>query len=116
MSQFTVLVCGSGLGGLCLAQSLRVAGIDVRVYERDSGPWDRPQGYRLHIDTDGVQALAAVLPREHYRLFEATAMRPLPFTTIVTTGFEVLRRVASDAALYGDPVWHRERLCQLAGL
>jgi alkylation response protein AidB-like acyl-CoA dehydrogenase len=27
-----------------------------------------------------------------------------------------LRRVTSDAALYGDPVWHRERLCQLAGL
>ena len=27
-----------------------------------------------------------------------------------------LRRVTTDAALYGDPAWHRERLCQLAGL
>jgi alkylation response protein AidB-like acyl-CoA dehydrogenase len=27
-----------------------------------------------------------------------------------------LRRLTTDAALYGDPTWHRERLCQLAGL
>jgi alkylation response protein AidB-like acyl-CoA dehydrogenase len=27
-----------------------------------------------------------------------------------------LRRLSSDAALYGDPVWHREYLCQLGGL
>jgi alkylation response protein AidB-like acyl-CoA dehydrogenase len=27
-----------------------------------------------------------------------------------------LRRITTDAALYGDPAWHRERLCQLSGL
>ncbi len=27
-----------------------------------------------------------------------------------------LRRLTTDAALFGDPAWHRERLCQLAGL
>jgi alkylation response protein AidB-like acyl-CoA dehydrogenase len=27
-----------------------------------------------------------------------------------------LRRLTTDAALYGDPAWHRERTCQLAGL
>jgi alkylation response protein AidB-like acyl-CoA dehydrogenase len=27
-----------------------------------------------------------------------------------------LRRVATDSALFGDPAWHRERLCQLSGL
>jgi alkylation response protein AidB-like acyl-CoA dehydrogenase len=27
-----------------------------------------------------------------------------------------LRRLTTDAALFGDPVWHRERLCQLSGL
>jgi hypothetical protein len=27
-----------------------------------------------------------------------------------------LRRITSDAVLYGDPQWQRERLCQLAGL
>ena len=41
MSQGTfplrVLVIGAGLGGLCLAQGLRKAGVDVAVYERDEG-------------------------------------------------------------------------------
>ena len=27
-----------------------------------------------------------------------------------------VRRVTTDASLYGDPVWHREHLCQLAGI
>jgi alkylation response protein AidB-like acyl-CoA dehydrogenase len=27
-----------------------------------------------------------------------------------------LRRLTTDAALFGDPAWHRERVCQLAGL
>jgi alkylation response protein AidB-like acyl-CoA dehydrogenase len=27
-----------------------------------------------------------------------------------------LRRIGTDRALYGDPAWHRERICQLAGL
>jgi alkylation response protein AidB-like acyl-CoA dehydrogenase len=27
-----------------------------------------------------------------------------------------LRRLTTDAALFGDPAWHRERVCQLSGL
>jgi alkylation response protein AidB-like acyl-CoA dehydrogenase len=27
-----------------------------------------------------------------------------------------LRRITTDAGLFGDPAWHRERLCQLAGI
>jgi alkylation response protein AidB-like acyl-CoA dehydrogenase len=27
-----------------------------------------------------------------------------------------VRRVTTDAALFGDPVWHRERVCQLGGI
>jgi alkylation response protein AidB-like acyl-CoA dehydrogenase len=27
-----------------------------------------------------------------------------------------LRRLTTDAGLYGDAAWHRERLCQLAGI
>jgi alkylation response protein AidB-like acyl-CoA dehydrogenase len=27
-----------------------------------------------------------------------------------------LRRLTTDAALYGDGDWHRERICRLAGL
>jgi alkylation response protein AidB-like acyl-CoA dehydrogenase len=27
-----------------------------------------------------------------------------------------LRRITTDAGLFGDPAWHRERLCQGAGI
>jgi 2-polyprenyl-6-methoxyphenol hydroxylase-like FAD-dependent oxidoreductase len=52
-----VLVIGGDLGGLCLAQGLRRAGISVAVYERDSSPVARTQGYRFHMDARGEQAL-----------------------------------------------------------
>jgi 2-polyprenyl-6-methoxyphenol hydroxylase-like FAD-dependent oxidoreductase len=96
MKPFTVLIAGAGLGGLCLAQCLRQAGINVQVFERDKSPWDRPQGYRLHIDSDGLQALSEALSPECYELFDATAMKPQPFTTIVDTSFRQLRRVPSE--------------------
>ncbi len=37
MSQhsFHVMIIGGGLGGLCLAQGLKKAGISVAIYERD---------------------------------------------------------------------------------
>ena len=62
MATFKVLIIGSGLGGLCLAQSLRRTGATVDVYERDPSPWDRAQGYRLHLEADGLNALREVLP------------------------------------------------------
>ena len=95
MPKLKVIVVGAGLGRLCLAQMLRRADIEVEIFERDAGPWARQQGYRLHIDRDGVNALREVLPDDLYRLFEATAMRPLPFTTIVDTGLKELRRMPS---------------------
>jgi cation diffusion facilitator CzcD-associated flavoprotein CzcO len=41
---------GAGIGGLCLAQGLRQAGVLVEVYERDDSPGSRWEGYRIHID------------------------------------------------------------------
>jgi 2-polyprenyl-6-methoxyphenol hydroxylase-like FAD-dependent oxidoreductase len=96
MSEFKVLIVGAGLGGLCLAQALRKANVAVEVFERDASPWDRPQGYRLHIDADGVNALRESLPPHLFALFEATSMRPLAFTTIIDTELAVLRRMPSD--------------------
>jgi 2-polyprenyl-6-methoxyphenol hydroxylase-like FAD-dependent oxidoreductase len=71
-----VLVVGAGVGGLCLAQGLRRAGIDVRVFERDPTADARGQGYRLRIDEHGSSALARCLPDDLFRLFRATANPP----------------------------------------
>ncbi|ATY16168.1 FAD-dependent monooxygenase [Amycolatopsis sp. AA4] len=77
-----MLVIGAGLGGLCLAQGLRKAGIPCEVYERDSALDARRQGYRLHIDSRGDQALREVLPPRLHELFLATSGRPRNATTI----------------------------------
>ena len=53
MSGLRVAVAGAGLGGLCLAQGLLKAGVDVTVYERDARLAGRRQGYRLHVDAPG---------------------------------------------------------------
>jgi len=34
-----VIVIGGGIGGLCLAQGLKRAGMSVAVYERDRTPY-----------------------------------------------------------------------------
>jgi salicylate hydroxylase len=72
---FRVLVAGGGVGGLCLAQGLRQAGVDVAVYERDSSPDIRRQGYRIHIDAHGGEALRRCLPAPLYELYLATSNR-----------------------------------------
>jgi 2-polyprenyl-6-methoxyphenol hydroxylase-like FAD-dependent oxidoreductase len=73
-----VLVAGGGLGGLCLAQGLRRTGVRARVFERDSTPDTRGQGYRLRIDPDGIAALSQCLSEELFELFQATTNAPRP--------------------------------------
>jgi len=73
---FGVLVIGAGLGGLCLAQGLRQAGVDVAVYERDEGLVVRKQGHRVHLDSRGEQALRECLQPRLYDLFLATCGQP----------------------------------------
>ena len=102
-----VLIAGAGLGGLALAQSLRRAGIVVRVFERDSSPWDRPQGYRLHLDADAIGALDEVLPPQLHAVFEATAQRTEPYTTILDTDLSVIKRLPMHDDV-GD-VWPARR-------
>jgi salicylate hydroxylase len=72
-SAFHVLIIGGGLGGLCLAQGLKKAGISVAVYERDRSSNDRLQGYRIHIESQGNRALHACLPPELFDTYVATA-------------------------------------------
>ncbi|WP_280429289.1 FAD-dependent oxidoreductase [Nocardia brasiliensis] len=73
-----VIVIGAGLGGLCLAQGLRRAGIGVAVYERDAAVAVRAQGHRLHLDWRGRRALAESLPPQLFSLIGAIAGRPAP--------------------------------------
>lgn len=74
MSQVHVSIAGAGLGGLCLAQGLKRAGIDFDVYERDPCAASRNQGYRIRIDADGQAALARCLPANLDALFRASAI------------------------------------------
>ncbi|NOU34275.1 MAG: FAD-dependent monooxygenase [Polyangiaceae bacterium] len=91
-----VAIVGAGLGGLCLAQGLRKRGISSVLYERDASAWERPQGYRLHLDADGINAIHATLTPARFRLFDATSMKAAPFTTIVDTSLAVRVRRSHD--------------------
>ncbi|MFI7666651.1 FAD-dependent oxidoreductase [Nocardia sp. NPDC049526] len=96
---FRVVVVGAGLGGLGLAQGLRQAGIEVVVYERDSALTVRRQGYRLHIDSHGRDALVRLLPPQLFRVFQATAGLPNPRFTALNHRLErVFTQVEDDPA------------------
>ncbi len=78
-----VAIAGAGIGGLCLAQGLRRAGIDVAVYEKDPEALARGQGYRLRLDHQGHAALRACLSDDLFALHEATANAPYMSTGAV---------------------------------
>jgi 2-polyprenyl-6-methoxyphenol hydroxylase-like FAD-dependent oxidoreductase len=71
-----VLVVGGGIGGLCLAQGLKKAGVSVAVYERDRSPAGRLGGFRIHINPDGSGALHECLPPAAWEAFVSTAGEP----------------------------------------
>jgi len=96
MSGLRVAVAGAGLGGLCLAQGLVRAGVDVQVYERDATPDVRRQGYRLHMDARAGVALDKCLPPELFRLFLATASRPSRKFTVLSSQLRVMHETLGD--------------------
>jgi 2-polyprenyl-6-methoxyphenol hydroxylase-like FAD-dependent oxidoreductase len=69
------LVVGAGVGGLCLAQGLRTAGVAVRVVERDPAGTS-VEAYRLRLDAHGVRALHRCLPEDLVELFRTTCNPP----------------------------------------
>ncbi|HEY0803477.1 MAG TPA: NAD(P)-binding protein, partial [Pseudonocardiaceae bacterium] len=89
-----VVIIGGGIGGLCLAQSLHQAGVQVQVFERDRTPTSRLHGYRLHINPRGHQALHDCLPDPVYRRFAASAARP-PATSAFHFVDEQLRELCT---------------------
>ncbi|KAI0115772.1 FAD/NAD(P)-binding domain-containing protein [Nemania sp. FL0031] len=126
-----VLIVGAGLGGLGLAQGLKKNGIKFAVFERDSTPDARAQGYRIKVFPDTVPDLQYLMTPDLFADFEATtaetvmveksinavdgrllsrrALRgPKPYT--VDRGFlrEVLLRGLKDNIHWGKEATHYE--------
>jgi 2-polyprenyl-6-methoxyphenol hydroxylase-like FAD-dependent oxidoreductase len=90
VSGLRVAVAGGGLGGLCLAQGLLKAGVDVTVYERDAHLAVRRQGYRLHVDARAGLALEQCLPPESLAVFQATCGDASTRLTVVSERLRLL--------------------------
>ena len=90
VSGLRVAVAGGGLGGLCLAQGLLKAGVDVTVYERDAQLTGRRQGYRLHVDARAGLALEQCLPPGPLALIQATCSEASTRLTVVSERLRVL--------------------------
>lgn len=58
-----ILISGSGLASLLLAQSLKLSKIPFRIFERDASFVYRAQGYRLRLSTEGLDAIESVLDK-----------------------------------------------------
>ncbi|KVZ42524.1 monooxygenase [Burkholderia ubonensis] len=84
MQKIHVAIVGAGLGGLCLAQALKRAGIAFDVYERDPAIDSRQQGFRIRVDATGQRALAASLPAGPYALLRASASQRTAGTRFLT--------------------------------
>lgn len=102
-SSLHVLIVGGGLGGLCLAQGLRQAGVSVTVFERDVTPAIRRQGYRLHIDARGANALRSCLPSHLFEVFTATASPPGHQITVMNKQLRKLKVIGSPTVDASGP-------------
>jgi 2-polyprenyl-6-methoxyphenol hydroxylase-like FAD-dependent oxidoreductase len=81
------IIIGGGIGGLCLGQGLRKAGISVAVYEKGPRHADPHwlQGYQIHISPRGADALRRRLPcmglPRAYKLRVSNAASPISTMT-----------------------------------
>src|SRR6516162_2554258 len=94
-----VIIVGAGIGGLCLAQGLVKAGVDVAVYERDQGRAERVDRYRLHINPAGSRALRACLPASAWESFLAGAGETAGGFGFLTERLQTLV-IVDDAIMY----------------
>lgn len=100
-----VVVIGGGIGGLCLAQGLKTAGVSVAVYERNH-PDTWLEGYRIHINPLGSRALYECLPSILWEVFLATAGKPPDGLGFLDEQLEELVVIAKEfmSAKTGAPV------------
>ena len=83
-----IAIIGAGLGGLCLAQGLKKAGITCTIFERDPAVNTRSQGYRIRINEPGRKALQRCLPDHLYSLFLETCAASYSGMNVLTTNLE----------------------------
>jgi salicylate hydroxylase len=91
-----VLIIGGGIGGLCLAQGLRRAGIPVTVYERNAARTDWLQGYRIHINPNGSRALHRSLEPAAWQAFLDTVSAGDARFAFVTEHLDTLIELGED--------------------
>ena len=102
-----VLIAGAGIGGLCAAQSLHKAGIDVRLFERASALGEIGAG--VQVSPNGVRVLQGLGLEA---ALDAVVFRPQAVELrLHRSGFEVSRTPlgAQIAARYGAPYYHIHR-------
>jgi 2-polyprenyl-6-methoxyphenol hydroxylase-like FAD-dependent oxidoreductase len=99
MTKIHVLAIGGGIGGLCLAQGLRQAGVRVTVFERTRARTDWLQGYRIHINPNGSRALHDCLPPEAWQRFLDTVSAGGGGFGFVTEQMRDLLRFRADEIL-----------------
>jgi len=76
MDQLAVGIIGAGVGGLCLAQGLKQAGVKVDVFERDATQMSPVEGYRLSLSASGGRALKSCLPPRAFERLATTSGEP----------------------------------------
>ena len=72
-----VLIAGGGLSGLATAHGLIRDGHTVEIFERD-GDLSRKQGYYLHMNPFGGEALRRLLPADLFELYLETSRQTYP--------------------------------------
>ncbi|TCO60911.1 FAD-dependent oxidoreductase [Actinocrispum wychmicini] len=105
-----VAVIGAGVGGLCLAQGLVRAGIDVRVYERDPAVDNRYQGFRIGLGGPGLAALRECLPPRLHTVLDASTGQLDGSRRIVDTQ---LKQTGEMGEMYGGMATDRRVLRHL---
>ncbi|MEG8179843.1 FAD-dependent monooxygenase [Nocardia terpenica] len=70
-----VTVVGAGLGGLCVANGLLRAGMEVEVLEAHDGIRETGQGYRINVNASGHAGLRICLTDERFHAYQRTLHR-----------------------------------------
>ena len=100
-------IVGGGIGGLCLAQGLKKAGIPVQVYERDEAASSRRQGFRINISPEGSRALHQCLPPDLWDIFNLTGGEFGKGFSMLTEQLEELLSVADPGGPVDPVACHR---------